>query len=152
MGGIVGKVGGNFITHNDIQNSGSVQYTKTTQTSSNIAGVAGYVAGYVLSNGNIIKLIGIKTIKKTEKDAIEFLNGKFKNRKVFLKYDEIKKDKNNNDLAYIYLDNKTFINNHLLRTGFVDVDRSYEYKNKHRTFVRCLLCDNYSVLPLLKNP
>ena len=85
-----------------------------------------------LSNGNIIKLIGIKTIKKTENEAIEFLNKKFKGRKIFLKFDEIKKDKTGIDLAYVYLDNKTFINNHLLRTGFVDVDCSYEYKNKQK--------------------
>ena len=82
-----------------------------------------------LSNGNIVKLIGIKINKKTEKEAIEFLNNKFKNRKVFLKYDELVKDKS---LAYIYLDNKTFINNHLLRTGFVCIDSSYEYKNKQK--------------------
>lgn len=85
-----------------------------------------------LSNGNIVRLIGIKSVKKTEKNAIEFLNAKFKNRKVFLKYDEIKKDKNGVDLAYVYLDNKTFINNHLLRTSFVDIDTSYDYKNKQK--------------------
>ena len=77
-------------------------------------------------------MIGIKTIKKTENEAIEFLNKKFKGRKIFLKFDEIKKDKTGIDLAYVYLDNKTFINNHLLRTGFVDVDCSYEYKNKQK--------------------
>lgn len=82
-----------------------------------------------LSNGEVINLIGIKSCKQNEKDAIEFLLNKFKNRKVFLKYDEAIKDKK---YAYLYLDNKTFINNHLLRTGFVDVDCSYNYKNKEK--------------------
>ena len=82
-----------------------------------------------LSNGEVINLIGIKSCKQNEKDAIEFLLNKFKNRKVFLKYDEAIKDKK---YAYLYLDNKTFINNHLLRTGFVDVDCSYNYKNKDK--------------------
>ena len=30
-------------------------------------------------------------------------------------------------MCYVYLDNKTFINNHLVRTGFVDVDTSFDY-------------------------
>ena len=27
----------------------------------------------------------------------------------------------------LYLDNKTFVNNHLVRTGYVDVDTSFDY-------------------------
>ena len=27
---------------------------------------------------------------------------------------------------------RTFINNHLLRTSFVDIDTSYDYKNKQK--------------------
>ena len=30
-------------------------------------------------------------------------------------------------LCYVYLDNRTFVNNHLVRTGFVDVDTSFDY-------------------------
>ena len=32
----------------------------------------------------------------------------------------------------VYLDNKTFINNHLIRTGYVDVDTSYDYSRKDK--------------------
>ncbi|HHE39135.1 MAG TPA: site-specific DNA-methyltransferase, partial [Candidatus Cloacimonetes bacterium] len=54
---------------------------------------------------------------------------KFKNQKIFLKYDKIKYDDDNNLLCYVYLRNKTFINAHLIKTGLVTVDTSYDYKN-----------------------
>ena len=39
----------------------------------------------------------------------------------------VRVDAENNLMCYVYLDNKTFINNHLVRTGFVDVDTSFDY-------------------------
>lgn len=85
-----------------------------------------------LSNGLKVKLLGIKENPQYTTDAVEFLKQKFKKRKVYLKYDALKYDEHNNLLCYIYLDNKTFINRHLIRTGFVNVDCSsnYKYKNK----------------------
>ena len=80
-----------------------------------------------LNNGLIVKLLGIKTISQFEGQAIEFLQEKFKKRKVFLKYDSVKFNSDNKLLCYVYLDNKTFINNHLVRTGYVDVDTSFDY-------------------------
>ena len=44
-----------------------------------------------------------------------------------MKYDCVKFVAENNLLSYVYLDNKTFINNHLIRTGYVDVDTSFDY-------------------------
>ena len=85
-----------------------------------------------LSNGLIVKLLGIKPIPQFENSAIEFLQDKFKKRKIFLKYDAIKYDSNNKLLCYVYLDNKTFINNHLVRTGYVDVDTSFDYTCKNK--------------------
>jgi len=80
-----------------------------------------------LNNGLVVKLLGIKTIPQFEEQAIDFLQDKFKKRKIFLKYDSIKYDSDNKLLCYVYLDNKTFINNHLVRTGYVDVDTSFGY-------------------------
>jgi len=80
-----------------------------------------------LNNGIIVKLLGIKPISQFEDKAIEFLKEKFRKRKIFLKYDSIKYDSENNLLCYVYLDNKTFINNHLVRTGYVDVDTLFDY-------------------------
>lgn len=85
-----------------------------------------------LNNGLIVKLLGIKPIHQLEHKAIEFLQEKFKKRKVFLKYDSVKYDNDNKLLCYVYLDNKTFINNHLVRTGYVDVDTTLDYSCKKK--------------------
>lgn len=83
-----------------------------------------------LSNGLIIKLLGIKENPQFSDKAIDFLQSKFQKRKIFLKYDAVKYDAENNMLCYVYLDNKTFINNHLVRTGYVTVDTDFEYSCK----------------------
>ena len=53
-------------------------------------------------------------------------------KKVFLKYDEIKHDSENHLMAYLYLENKTFINAHLLKEGLVDVDSNIDFKYKNK--------------------
>ncbi len=80
-----------------------------------------------LNNGLVVKLLGIRPIPQFEDQAIKFLQEKFNKRKVFLKYDSLKYDNDDKLLCYIYLDNKTFVNNHLIRTGYVDVDTSFDY-------------------------
>lgn len=80
-----------------------------------------------LSNGLTIRLLGIKANPLYQEQAIRFLQEKFQKRKVFLRYDATKYDIENNLLCYVYLDNKTFVNNHLIRTGYVDVDTSFDY-------------------------
>lgn len=85
-----------------------------------------------LNNGLIVKLLGIKENPQHKQEAIDFLEAKFKKRKIFLRYDAEKYDETNTLLCYVYLDNKTFINNHLLRSGYVDVDVTAEYKYKKK--------------------
>lgn len=85
-----------------------------------------------LNNNLVIRLIGVKENKENNGQAIEFLQLKTKGQKVFLRYDEIKYDKNNNLMAYLYLKNKTFLNAHLIKNGLSDVDTSYDYINKHK--------------------
>ena len=86
----------------------------------------------LLNTGLTIKLLGILEKQETTQQAIKYLQGVFKKRKVFLKYDTIKYDSNDNLLCYVYLDNKTFVNNHLARTGFVSIDTSIDYKYKKK--------------------
>lgn len=83
-----------------------------------------------LSNGLIVRLIGVKENQKVNGKAIEFLNLKTKGQKVFLKYDETKHDNDNHLFVYLYLKNKTFINAHLIKNGLVTVDTKLNYKNK----------------------
>jgi len=81
-----------------------------------------------LSNDLTIKLIGIKEDKIINGKATEFLADKTKGKRVFLKYDKEKYDKKNNLLCYLYLENKTFINAHLIKKGLVQVDSKIDFK------------------------
>lgn len=92
----------------------------------------------VLSNNAKVKLIGIKTKESTFEDAMKFLKTKLKGQKVYLKYDNIKYDNKGDLLVYLYLKNKTFINAHLLKSGFVELDESFEYlyKEKFKNIIR----------------
>ncbi|NLC50033.1 MAG: site-specific DNA-methyltransferase [Bacteroidales bacterium] len=84
----------------------------------------------LLNNDLVVKLIGIKENTAFSQEAISFLQDKFDKRKIFLRYDKMKYDSDNVLMCYVYLDNKTFINNHLVRTGYVNVDTNLEYSNK----------------------
>ncbi len=83
-----------------------------------------------LSNGLIVRLIGIKQNQQINGSATEFLINKLKGKKVYLKYDETKHDAENHLMVYLYLENKTFINAHLLKENLAYVDNSYSYKYK----------------------
>ena len=80
-----------------------------------------------LNNDLIIRLIGIKEDAEQAKNAAEFLYERLRGRRVFMKHDAVKYDGENHLLAYLYLENKTFINAHLLKNGFAHVDDSIPF-------------------------
>jgi len=84
----------------------------------------------LLNNDLVVRLIGVKAKREMLNKAMEFLQAKLKNQKVFIKFDNSKYDNENNLLCYLYLQNKTFVNAHLIKTGFVDVDDNFDYKYK----------------------
>jgi modification methylase len=85
-----------------------------------------------LSNGLVIKLLGVKEDPVINGKAISFLIDKTKGKRVFIKYDNVKYDKENNLLCYLYLENKTFINAHLIKNGLVHVDDTLDFKYKQK--------------------
>jgi len=85
-----------------------------------------------LNNDVIIRLIGVKEDPIKNDSAIAFLIEKTKGKKVFLKYDTLKYDSQNNLLCYLYLENKTFINAHLIKSGLVKVDNYYNFKYRDK--------------------
>jgi site-specific DNA-methyltransferase (adenine-specific) len=85
-----------------------------------------------LNNDLIIKLIGVKEDPLANGTATTFLIQKTKGKRVFLKYDNIKYDNQNNLLCYLYLENKTFINAHLIKSGLVQVDSNIDFKYKNK--------------------
>ena len=85
-----------------------------------------------LSNGLAVRLIGIKEDVTANGEAIEFLKIKTKNQKVYMKFDKIKHDEDNNLFCYLYLKNKTFLNAHLIKRSLALVDEQGEYKYKNK--------------------
>lgn len=85
-----------------------------------------------LSDGRCVRLLGIVEDPAHRDDAVKFLEEKFNKRRVYLKFDEKIKEKDGEILCYLYLDNRTYINNHLAKTGFVNIDTSFEYKDREK--------------------
>lgn len=90
----------------------------------------------LLNTGLVVKLIGITPDANVSEQAIEYIKGKTKGRKVYMRFDDVKYDDNNNLLCYLYLDNKTFINAHLLKNklAMVDTKMNYKYKLKFMAY------------------
>ena len=86
----------------------------------------------ILNNGLTIRLLGIKEKPSVNGNATKFLIEKTKGRKVFLRYDAVKYDDNDVLLCYLYLDNKTFINAHMLKNGLAGGDYSFDFKYKNK--------------------
>lgn len=85
-----------------------------------------------LNNGLTIRLIGIIEEPIHREQAVEFLNARTKGQRVFLKFDRDKYDEHGNLLSYLYLQNKTFINAHLIKAGCVLVDSKRNFKQKDK--------------------
>lgn len=83
-----------------------------------------------LSNNLTVKLIGIKESPIINGEATKFLTEKTKGKRVFLKYDTVKHDGENNLMCYLYLENKTFINAHLIKNHLAQVDCTIDFKYK----------------------
>ena len=85
-----------------------------------------------LNNDLTIRLIGVKEKKEINGQATDYLIKKTKGQRVFLKYDEQKYDDKNRLLCYLYLQNKTFINVHLIKEGLAEADLSLDFKYKNK--------------------
>ncbi|HXF50008.1 MAG TPA: DNA methyltransferase [Verrucomicrobiae bacterium] len=85
-----------------------------------------------LDTGLIVRLLGIKPIQEKKAEAEAYLANLLKGQKVFLKFDQQKYDEKANLLGYLYLKNKTFINQHLIKSGLVKVDTAHEYLAKSK--------------------
>ncbi|MBU1297626.1 MAG: thermonuclease family protein [Bacteroidetes bacterium] len=89
----------------------------------------------VLENDLKVNLIGIEPYppdwrilgEDVNSEGKKFLEEKFRHSKVYLKFDKEKYDRNGNLRCYVYLENRTFINAHLLKNGFAGVDTKDRY-------------------------
>lgn len=86
----------------------------------------------IVGDGLRIRLLGVKEKPEKHREAIEFLREKTNGQNVFLKFDTVKHDDNNHLFCYLYLQNKTFLNAHLIKRRLAEVDTSLNYKYKQR--------------------
>jgi DNA modification methylase len=89
-----------------------------------------------LSSGLIVKLLGVETNPSTASQATDYLQKKTKGHRVYLRFDEVKYDSQNRLLCYLYLENRTFLNAHLLKEklAVADTSISYKYKSKFLSY------------------
>ena len=85
-----------------------------------------------LSDGSIIRLLGVNATSEKSEAAMQFLRDKTRGQKVYLRFDGLERDEEGYRYGYLYLFNKTFLNAHLIKKGLADVDDSIEYKHKAR--------------------
>ena len=83
-------------------------------------------------DGGEIQLLGIKPSPEKIEHALSYLREMVLNRKVFLKFDEGVKAENGALCAYVYLENKTFINAKLIKHGLVEVDFDTQHRYAER--------------------
>jgi len=86
----------------------------------------------ILGDGLNVRLLGIKERAETRQQAVQFLEDRTSGQRVAMKFDEVKYDKENNLFCYLYLQNRTFLNAHLIRKGLVDVDATLDYRYKSK--------------------
>jgi len=82
----------------------------------------------VLSNGKPFKLLGIKIDNSKKNKATEFLKDLVLGKRVAIQFDHFKLDKNSELIGYLHLQNKTFVNLHMVKSNLVNVNEDYEYK------------------------
>jgi len=65
-----------------------------------------------------------------------FLSQKTKGHKVYLRFDSEKYDADDTLMCYLYLENRTFLNMHLIKSqlAVTDVLRDFKYKEKFLSY------------------
>ena len=86
----------------------------------------------VLNNGLTVRLLGVKERPSAHGHAEEFLTEKTAGHKVFMRFDVPKFDNDNQMLCYLYLDNRMFLNAHLIKNGLADIDYTFDFKYKSK--------------------
>ena len=85
-----------------------------------------------LNNGVRVRLLGIKTNPRYLNEAMEYLTSRILKQQVFVRHDAMHHGEGDSNSVYLYLRNRTFVNNHLAKTGlvFIDTVTDYKYRNK----------------------
>lgn len=85
----------------------------------------------LLGNNQKIRLLGVREEPEKSEEAMQFLMSLTKGKKVFYRLDGHDGDADPLP-CYLYLKNKTFVNAHLIKSGFVEVDTENSYRQMKR--------------------
>jgi len=85
-----------------------------------------------LNNNQVIRLIGVNPIDEVKAQALSYLHEKVLKKKVYLRFDKLEDDSDNNRLAYVYTKNRISINSYLIKAGYAEVDSQYSFKYKSK--------------------
>lgn len=86
----------------------------------------------LVGDGLRVRLLGVKERPSQREQAVRFLENMTRGQKVYMKFDTVKHDDRQNLLCYLYLQNRTFLNAHLIRRGLADVDTAIDFKLKRQ--------------------
>ena len=89
-----------------------------------------------LNSGLVVRLLGVEPNPITAVQARQYIAAKTKGHKVFLRFDDVKYDSENYLMCYLDLENKAFINAHLLKEKLAmpDMVTPYKYRQKFATY------------------
>lgn len=85
-----------------------------------------------LEDGGEVQLLGIKPLPEKETEALAYLKNAVLSRPVFLKFDRQIHAPDGVLQAYVYLENKTFINAKLIKYGLAQADPGVEHRYAQR--------------------
>ncbi len=77
-----------------------------------------------LDNGAEVMLLGVEPLEEKREEALKYLQTAVLNKPVLLKFDASSEAVESTRRAYVYLENKTFINAHLIKRGLARPDKS----------------------------
>jgi len=85
-----------------------------------------------LSDGRLVRLLGVKLIQGREGEAREFLRKATRGKKVFLGPEPSVQEAQGVPAAYVYLRDRTFLNAHLIKRGLAAADESVPHRYLER--------------------
>lgn len=78
-----------------------------------------------LGSGLKVRLLGVRSIPDREEEAIAQIRQLINGQRVYLRFDAVKHDSENNLLSYLYLSNRLFVNRKLIESNTVNLDARY---------------------------
>ena len=85
----------------------------------------------LLNNGAEIELLGVLPKESRREESVAFLDEASRSSRIFLKYDDVKHH-GSRLCCYVYLENKTFLNAHLIKRGLANVDTMTAFRMQQR--------------------